>query len=99
MWGYNNTTNLERRDDICTAERSIQNMEGLLKKRKENLVYPLVNRTELGIQFDQAAAEKLNLSFILSYRGEEKGNNSNFYQISGRQCVLENFRAMMTLVT
>lgn len=47
MWGYNNTTNLERRDDICTAERSIQNMEGLLKKRKENLIYPLVNRKRI----------------------------------------------------
>lgn len=35
MWGCNNTTNLERRDDICTAERSTQNVEGLLKKKKE----------------------------------------------------------------
>lgn len=47
MWGYNNTTNLERRDDICTAERSIQNMEGSLEKRRKNLIYPLVNRNKI----------------------------------------------------
>lgn len=36
----------------CTAERSTQNMEGLLKKGKENLIYPLVNINKIGNQFD-----------------------------------------------
>lgn len=54
------------------------------RERKISFTHQSIE-TELGIQFDQAAAEKLNLSFILSYGGEEKGKNSNFYQISGRQ--------------